>query len=386
VARSVFFSHGPTLAVDPVVYKWVCSPLFSTSRSVSFDMSSPYIKRFEVRDIADGSTSLMSRTTRLIYLRAKNLEKGCHCLPLTREELKPFGITIGFKEANVLGSSLTLDEVLIDWYRSKKDDLMQFLAVSEMEPEREHACRRKLGLEGSNNCFYLSPGRHVRRSRLCPEVLKENQGIRHPTSSAEPLLSVAGEMASPAWAPQYYLDASDHDFGSLSLRESVSRSVMGGVLNGTATREELWILEGVVFRQFCLSEDLFRREAFALMWAAIYRAKSGIQASFYFFECLRIALDSESPAKRRMVTVERGRDPAQAWSDFIYSLLFLRDRWANAADITSRLQCSTSMFPSGVALGETGVSGRLPYLFGRRLDMRREGFALQGGFKDYIIS
>lgn len=313
------------------------------------------------------------------------LRKGLYEFPFSREDLKSFGIAVEFQET-LTTTGVPCDAALLDWYRSRKNELVKFLAMDEMQPPVPHACRSG---KSSMYCHYRSPGGHVLLSRTC----KSSPGYVRGMSAVdfgEPTISVGGLMRSDAWSKQLYLDAVMHDFGDLDLRYPLSPYIMDGVLRGSATREQLWVLEGVVFRQLHISETLFEREAFALMWAAVHRAKTGFQAPFAYFQLMRLGLDASNPENKRMVKRAGVLNENMVWVEFFNQCYLVRSRWGNAADIVKGVPCADHLFPEGCASGEGGVGGPRPGLFGRRPSMpkwkssTRDGFDVSDGSEHFF--
>lgn len=298
-------------------------------------------------------------------------------LPFTREELKPFCIALEFEETPTT-SGVPCNIALLDWYRSRKSDLERSLALAEMKPLEAHLCSR-VASRSSMYCHYRTPNGHVVRSRRCPTSVGYQLGVC-PTTYGEPKLSVAEEILSDDYSVQASLDALCHDFGSLDLRFPLSPYIMDGVLRGSATREQLWVLEGVLYRQLHIAKDNYEREAFGLMWAALHRAKTGFQAPFNYFHYLRLALDASSPAKRRMIRAAGFLDSDSVWVEFFCELNMVRSRWKNAADVVARVPHSTHLFPRGIANGEEGYTHFSNKLFDKRPSMPKWKTSSRDGF------
>lgn len=322
------------------------------------------------------SSSLFCLATSLSNMSSsKPFRKGSYEFPFSREELKGFGIALEFEESPMT-TGVPCNTGLLNWYRSRKHDLVKFLALNELQATVPHNCSaRRPAME----CHYRSPGGHILLSRTCSSSPDYVPGMSA-SDFGEPTISVAGLLRSDSWTKQMYLDALSHDFGDLDLRRPLSPYIMDDVLRGSATREDLWVLEGVVFRQLHTSESLFLREAFALMWAAVYRAKTGFQAPFMYFQLMRLALDAGSENDKRMIKSARLLNENMAWVEFFRQCYFVRGRWRNAADIIKGVPCATHLFPKGCAEGEGGVGGPRPDLFGKRPSMPKRHAASREGF------
>jgi hypothetical protein len=141
------------------------------------------------------------------------------------------------------------------------------------------------------------------------------------------------------------------------------------VVSGSATKEQLWVLEAVLFRSI-LSSD--RPEPFALMWAAVYRARCGMHLEARYFERLYDAVHFEPIGSQVKKATRRGvrqcrveavscygacesryrvypKTEAEAWVRFHHALFTARKRWAYPAKILEDVRSSDHMFPKGAA-------------------------------------
>ena len=293
--------------------------------------------------------------------------RGAYRLSPTRDELSLFGIDrSSFEESTCIATLSTLDKVLLEWFSNNSTRLDEYLSESEAQEPQKHRCTSL-----PRECFYLSPHHHKRRSRRCPDVQKYSH--RFPDDGimeAESQESYVSTLNSLDWRFYRDLEAVDHDFGSLTLWKPLPVDIMDLVVAGAGTREQLWILEGVLYRQMHSVSNAKHRKIFVSLWLAVYRAKRGVQAPFHVFRLLREVVDLAKSLQ--YVRPPIGLPPSEIeyhCSDrWVLLLLYISKlrarRWSNAADVLKGIRYSTDRFPHGSASDEIGYSGRIPKVFG----------------------
>jgi hypothetical protein len=177
-------------------------------------------------------------------------------------------------------------------------------------------------------------------------------------------------LNSRAWLFYRDLEAIDHGFESLTLWEPLPLNIMDLVMAGAGTREQLWILEGVLYRQMHSVSNAKHREVFVSLWLAVYRAKHGVQAPFEVFRLLEAAVELNDALHfvRLPVGLPSSQIEYHCSDEWVSLLLCIRElrarRWPNAADILEGVRHSTDRFPPGAASDEDGYSGEIPPVFG----------------------
>ncbi|KAM0707336.1 hypothetical protein Q7P35_005574 [Cladosporium inversicolor] len=194
-------------------------------------------------------------------------------------------------------------------------------------------------LEQSGESAFLTPHHHVRRSRRFPDVLPD---------------------------PEMFPD----DFESLTLWEPLPPNIMDLVMADAATREQLWVLEGVLYRKMHAVSSVKHKDVFVCLWFAVYRARRGVQAPSKAFELSRkvskqVAYLQPPKLPVTLPPSEIEYHCSEAWVSLLLYISKLRARyWRNAADVLKGVEHSTERFPFGAASGEGGYSGEIPPVFG----------------------
>lgn len=291
---------------------------------------------------------------------------------LTRDDLSLFCIIrSSFTESTCIATSSKLDKVLLKWFFDNTPRLTEYLSYSEAQQPQKHRCVRDLEAD-PRECFYLSPHHHLRRKQRCPDV--QRYSFRFPDNGikeAEAQESYASALDSDTLLPYRDLQAFDLDFGSLTLRTPLPPDIMDLVMAGTAEPEQLWILEGVLYRQMHSVPDVKHREIFVSLWLAVYRAKRGVQAPFQAFELLRQVVKKAEGLQ--FVRRPYGLLPSEieycCSDEWVLLLMYISElrarRWKNAADVLEGVRHSTDRFPPGAASNEDGYSGKMPKVFGK---------------------
>lgn len=137
---------------------------------------------------------------------------------------------------------------------------------------------------------------------------------------------------------------------------------------GDATREHLWVLEGVLYRQMHSPSSAEHRYKSVLLWLAVYRAKRGVQAPFeafeLFFKVTEQAAKLQDDKYFNFLPREIEYCCNDAWVSLLLYISKLRKRWSNAADVLKGVENSTERFRRGEASDDDGYSGEIPKVFG----------------------
>jgi hypothetical protein len=132
---------------------------------------------------------------------------------------------------------------------------------------------------------------------------------------------------------------------------------------GRVTREQSWVLDGVLYRQMHVVTDGNRREAFVKLWFCLYRARQGVQVLYEAFELLDKAVGQVKELQGRGLpndTIEY--HTSKDWVALLAFIGQMREiRWPNAADVLAGVRYSSARFPRGSALGEGGYHGDIPH-------------------------
>jgi len=319
------------------------------------------------------SISEVSNTVRMSF-------GGAHRPFPTRHELSLFGINwSSFEESTCIGTSSRLDEALLGWFDDNSERLAVYLSYFERQKPRKHHCTSPPGAD-PRECFWLSPQHHIRRSQRCPDLRRNpklfpDDGV----AEAESQQSYVSERESSDWESYRHLEAIGHDFGSLTLWEPLPPNIMDLVMAGDARREQLWILEGVLYRQMHSPSSAEHRYKSVCLWLAVYRAKRGVQARFEAFELLLKVTEQATKLQndRRFKYLPREIEYCcnDAWVSLLLYISKLRKRWPNAADVLKGVEHSTERFQCGEASDDDGYSGEIPKVFGfARLGRADEGY------------
>lgn len=295
---------------------------------------------------------------------------GAHRPSPTRHELSLFGINwSSFEESTCIGTSSKLDNVLLGWFDDNSKRLADYLSHLERQKPRKHHCTSPPGAD-PRECFWLSPQHHIRRSQRCPDLCRNPKLFPDDeVAEAKSQQSYASARESSDWDSYRHLEAIGHDFESLTLWEPLPPNVMDLVMAGAATREQLWVLEGVLYRQMHSPSSAEHRDKFVCLWLAVYRAKRGVQAPFEAFELLRKVTEQAAKLQDDKYFNFLPREIEYCCNDAWVSLLLyiskLRKRcWSNAADVLKGVEHSTERFRRGEASDDDGYSGEIPKVFG----------------------
>lgn len=66
-----------------------------------------------------------------------------------------------------------------------------------------------------------------------------------------------------------------HDFEGVCIWTELPGDIMELVMSGSAIREQLWVLDGVLVRSMLAADEPFDRAAFCVMWFALFKARTG---------------------------------------------------------------------------------------------------------------
>ena len=302
-----------------------------------------------------------------IPMAARMNLRGAYQLSLTRDELTLFGINrSSFEESTCIGTSSKLDEVLLRWFDDSSKRIGEYLSSYEAQKPIGHFCTPH-PREKRRNCFYLSKDHHhVRRSQRCPDVsLHPEMFLDKNVKEAESQYSYA-DVKSSAWDSYRYLEAVAHDFESLTLQEPLPPNIMDLVMARAATREQLWVLEGVLYRQMHTASSAEHRDKFVCLWLVVYRAKRGVQAPYKAFN---LSQEFSKRIAKIPVWVPPSEILYRCSEECVSLLLYiskLRARhWRNAADVLKGVEHSTERWPHGAARGEGGYFGEIPPVLGK---------------------
>ena len=255
-------------------------------------------------------------------------------------------------ELSVLGCShLPADEFLLDWASvdSNSKLLRSYLALDQVQAPLEHTCPDPCSL----SCHYRSPSGHIRRSISCPQVNANPKLFSFGEGHAEPDGTLEVLMSSPSWRAQVRMDARTADLSRYQYGR-ISRDVFDRVLVGRATPDELWILDGILFRAMFRNVGVYTRQAYAYMWACVYRARRGFHLPAIYFASLerasRAILD-EHPTTE-LVHHNRTCQYAFPWSEFLLTALDERKRWVKPFDVFHGVTLRPDELPAGTAIEE----------------------------------
>ena len=160
---------------------------------------------------------------------------------------------------------------------------------------------------------------------------------------------MAQELSGPDWRRQAVLDGKAHNYTGVSPWMDFPEDVMELVVHGRATREQLWALEGRIFRYMITGRtyrDIYR---YSLLWACVYRARRGFQVEYYYFWYLSQAvnwrkLSVDEQSLKEMADGLYPRERLYAWSWFIGRVAIARGSWKDLPDVLT-----------GIVPGDSGV-------------------------------
>jgi hypothetical protein len=300
-------------------------------------------------------------------------------LPFNRKYLSLFGIdSTSFSEQKCAGSNTSIYKVLYRWGSENRDDLVKSFRLDEVSPMSNLCCWMEFGTTTMDSpCYYITTSRHLWRRRDCPmfneDECRLNPGLGPDAPSlfsqgGKPM-SVPDVVRSAAWAKQWERCGFFERFSDCSIWDPLPSNIMDLVLSDAATKEQLWILEAVLFRCILVSD---KPEGFALMWAAVYRARVGFHIEGRYFDRLYDAVNFQPPGlldrKLTRRTAKHCRVEAvlsygspvprhrvypktqgEAWVAFHHVLLSARMRWQFPGDVLDGVSSSDRFFPVGAA-------------------------------------
>lgn len=277
------------------------------------------------------------------------------------QALFPFGWTIvAVTMADV--SSTPERPRLLDWYAEHSVDVRDFLHFEQLGPPIAHSCGSSGGSSWDvDQCVTATSGGHLWLHRHCPE-----SGLV-PTSHIQGGFTLAHKKASPQWRKQHLLDGVNHTYraNGTKLRDGV----MDKVLCGTASRSELWHLEGELVRLILTAGSASDVEASALLWACVYRARRGYHVPSHFFGMLYQAIfyrplhPHDSLLLHRYDAFYYPESLEHAWERFASTLSDLRI-WSHLPNVVEGIVPSLKSPPyngahEGIPAGQNGMVAML---------------------------
>lgn len=229
---------------------------------------------------------------------------------------------------------------LLDWYNNNLDAVHEFLALQELEVPVEHMCLLPFADGVERSCVVLSPNGHYWRSSECPDG-ELQAPLRSPLFRADPdqkVMSPEEKAVAPGWRRQNILEGLHHKFkGSPWL--ALDGDALGRVMRRKANRDQLWVLEGQLTWSMVTAEVYSDVGKFALLWACVYRARTGIQVSYEYFRLLSQAttwrkLSDEDLRVKEAVDGPYPPQLALAWDMFMSVFADHRGRWEYPANVT----------------------------------------------------
>jgi hypothetical protein len=233
--------------------------------------------------------------------------------------------------AKLHGGSDCLDpqREILYWYTVNKADIAEFLGLFLDCPKDLHPDLIKQKPYGN----YYSLEERDQRSYTLTTCARRSYWHRRFNS---------GDSASKE-QQQYELWGSNFDKSRGLV--TIPRDVMDSVLNGTASTNLLWRLEGALMRLF-VCEDMFpEKHMYLLLWMVVCRAKCGVHVpstmmgdAMAAVTCRR-ALWTCGDAVPLKSTYARFRylhlDESIAWDRVTMAVLELRESWVKSADSLS---------------------------------------------------
>lgn len=279
----------------------------------------------------------------------------CHKLDWSREELQ-FLRLVGTTETCALGRNDPYDDALIEWFWTDDNDtrVHEYLALHDLERPLEHRCSHA---DWEFTCFYRSESGHVRRSMSCPEVRANPALFGIGRDHHEPDGTLATMYSSRNWAAQERLDASMLDL-SRHQGNRLPLGLMDRVLSGKARAEELWVLEGVVFRSLFRHSGRINRRIFAFLWAVVYKARRGLHLHYEYFRSLELACKAVMDIAKfpHSAVFHKSQECGKVypWSSFLQEAMEARKRWSMSFDVFAGVVLTRDHFPQGSAVDEWG--------------------------------
>lgn len=271
-----------------------------------------------------------------------------------------------FDEAIPREGDSSLDIDLLDWFARNHERVMEYLSPREAQQDKHHSCLSKAITPP--NCHYLSQHHHLRRSRHCPDVRDglvtfPEDGVSEHYGDADADIETGG---LDEWGNG--LAGAGHNFAALSLSYRLPGNIVDLVCLGRATREQFWVLDGVLYRQMHVVTDGDRREVFVKLSFCLYRARQGAQVLYKAFELLDKAVGQikelqDCGLPNDTMEYHTSKD----WIALLAFIGLMREiRWPNTAEVLAGVKYSSARFPEGSALGEGGYHGDILHVLGVR--------------------